>query len=587
MRITTARRISQIFFLVLFVWLCVVSTSGQEWFQKRGWPVNWLLQLDPLVAVGTAIAAGMITVGLLWAMATFVLTILFGRAFCGWLCPFGTLHQAVGWLGRRGRPVKDRLAANRYRRWQSAKYCVLAVMLGAGATSMLAGWRGEAGTLVTGLLDPMPLIHRSVNLIILPISDRSAHDIWPSQRLHDGTLLMGAIFAGAILANLAIPRFYCRFICPLGALLGFFSRISLFRIGRRPDRCTECGLCEKNCEGACSPATRIRSSECVMCLNCITDCRHDAIGYSPHKSPGEITAPDASRRGVVLSLASGLAAAPLLRLGGKVSANWPAGLVRPPGSLAEGEFLKRCIKCGQCMRICPTNVLQPAGMQFGFEALWTPVLNNRIGTSGCQLNCVACSHICLTGAIRPISLDEKLGQGKFADRGPLRLGTAFFDRGRCLPWAMDRPCLVCQENCPVSPKAIFGREVFQTVRDGVLTVRESATDRIALVGAMLTEGQWATGDYYVSVPGAAPDQRRQIVQQTSDMIRIDAARPWDDPPPPASDIEVQVRLQRPYVDPARCIGCGTCEHECPVSGKRAIRVTAENETRSKTRSLLL
>ena len=122
MKVTTARRISQIFFLLLFVWLCAVSTSGTAWYQKGGWPVNWVLQLDPLVAVGVALAAGALTLGLLWALATITLTVLFGRAFCGWLCPFGTLHQFMGWVGRRGKPIQARLLVNRYRPWQSAKY---------------------------------------------------------------------------------------------------------------------------------------------------------------------------------------------------------------------------------------------------------------------------------------------------------------------------------------------------------------------------------------------------------------------------------------------------------------------------------
>ncbi len=113
------------------------------------------------------------------------------------------------------------------------------------------------------------------------------------------------------------------------------------------------------------------------------------------------------------------------------------------------------------MRVCPTNVIQPAGIEGGLENLWTPVLNNRIGSSGCQLNCVACGQVCPTSAIRPITLAEKRGINEFAEAGPIKLGTAFVDRNRCLPWAMDKPCIVCEENCPVSPKAIFTREVFQ------------------------------------------------------------------------------------------------------------------------------
>jgi len=137
MKIVTVRRTCQVFFLVLFVWLCVVSSSGQAWWQKRGWPVNWLLQLDPLVAVGTALAAGTLAVGLLWALVVFVLTVLFGRVFCGWLCPFGTIHQAVGWLARRRRPVPEQIEANRYRPWQALKYYLLAFLLASAAGGLL------------------------------------------------------------------------------------------------------------------------------------------------------------------------------------------------------------------------------------------------------------------------------------------------------------------------------------------------------------------------------------------------------------------------------------------------------------------
>ncbi|MHC4489726.1 MAG: 4Fe-4S binding protein, partial [Planctomycetota bacterium] len=119
----------------------------------------------------------------------------------------------------------------------------------------------------------------------------------------------------------------------------------------------------------------------------------------------------------VLSLAGGVVAVPAVRLSNKLGDNWYHKVIRPPGALAEKEFLKRCLKCGQCMRICPTNVLQPGGIDGGLENLWTPVLNNRIGSSGCQLNCVACGQVCPTSAIRPITLTEKLGEEEFADVG--------------------------------------------------------------------------------------------------------------------------------------------------------------------------
>jgi formate hydrogenlyase subunit 6/NADH:ubiquinone oxidoreductase subunit I len=196
------------------------------------------------------------------------------------------------------------------------------------------------------------------------------------------------------------------------------------------------------------------------------------------------------------------------------SAGAADSVIRPPGSVPEDEFLRRCIKCDQCIRVCPTNVLQPSLFESGVEGLWTPIMISKMGW--CELNCTLCSQVCPTGAIREISIAEKLGIGPFEGKGPVKTGTAFYNQGRCLPWAMDTSCVVCEEVCPVSPKAIFTRNV-------------EITDR------------W----------GAT------------------------------------IQLKRPYIDPVKCIGCGICEHECPVKDDPAVYVTAIGESRSKDRSLLL
>jgi ferredoxin len=211
-------------------------------------------------------------------------------------------------------------------------------------------------------------------------------------------------------------------------------------------------------------------------------------------------------------------------------------------------------------------------------------LNNRIGTSGCQLNCTACGYVCPTSAIRPITLSEKLGVDEFAEAGPIRIGTAFVDRSRCLPWAMDKPCIVCQENCPLSPKAIYTEEVFNTVRDGILTVKKISANAIETVEKIMQPGKFATGDYYYA---AGDMQRAKIISNTENSIEISPNAIHGEALSKGSKIEVQVRLQRPYVDIEKCIGCGVCEHECPISGKRGIRVSAEGESRSPERKILL
>lgn len=573
MKIVTTRRISQIFFFVLFIWFCIVSTVGDKLWQIRDWPVNWFLQLDPLVAIGTVLSTHTLYYGLLWSLGTVILTIIFGRFFCGWVCPFGSIHHFVGYLGNRKKTTSRKIQLNRYRKAQRIKYYILILLLVMAAFS-----------LQTGLLDPIPLITRSVNLVLLPIADRTVNVVSISGRFYTGSWLIFAIFLTAVLLNLVIPRFYCRFVCPLGALFGVINRFAIWRIGKNKSECINCKLCEKSCEGGCEPAGKIKISECVLCFNCLDDCVHELISYQTRPSlAGERTNPDISRRGFVLSLASGIFVIPAVWLSGKLKGNWHNKVIRPPGALAEEEFLKRCIKCGQCMRVCPTNVIQPGGIDGGLENLWTPVLNNKIGSSGCQFNCVACGQVCPTSAIRPVTLAEKHGTGEFAEAGPIKLGTAFIDRNRCLPWAMDKPCIVCEENCPVSPKAIYTQEVFNTVRDGILTVKKVSGDTIETVENNLPPDKFATGDYYCAAAG----ERRKITANTENLIKISPSNKFDKIPPAGSKIGVQVRLQRPYIDIERCIGCGVCEHECPVSGKKAIRVSAEGETRSADRKLLL
>ena len=562
----------------MFVWFCVVSTVGEKFWQLRGWPVNWFLQLDPLVAIATALTTHTLYWPLLWALATIILTIVFGRFFCGWVCPFGSLHHFVGYLGNRRKKTAQKIRLNKYRKAQCIKYFILLIFL------FMAAFPSLAATLQTGLLDPIPLVTRSFNLLLLPIVDRAANLVSVTDRFYEGAWLILAIFLTAILLNLVIPRFYCRFVCPLGALFAIISRFAIWRIGKMQSECSNCKLCDRACEGACEPSGSIRISECVLCFNCLDDCRDELLAYQTRPSlAGEITNPDVSRRGFVLSLASGIFAVPALRLSNKLGSNWQHTIIRPPGALPEAEFLKRCIKCGQCMRACPTNVIQPGGIRAGLENLWTPVLNNRIGSSGCQLNCVACGQVCPTSALRPITLSEKHGLGEFAKAGPIKLGTAFFDRNRCLPWAMDKPCIVCEENCPVSPKAIYTQECFNTVRDGILTVKKVA-DNIIEVEQTIVPGKFASGDYYCTVEDG---KRRKITANNKNSLEISSDGQFVEILVPGSKIEVQVRLQQPFVDIEKCIGCGVCEHECPVSGRKAIRVSAVGETRSADRKLLL
>ena len=137
-------------------------------------------------------------------------------------------------------------------------------------------------------------------------------------------------------------------------------------------------------------------------------------------------------------------------------------LIRPPGSIPEPDFLNACIHCGKCLKICPTNGLQPCLLEAGINGIWSPRLVSRIG--GCEKNCNMCGKICPTNAIRKLSLEEKT----YA-----RMGTAIIDRSRCIAWEQDKVCLICDEACPFN--AI--RSLNETVL-GITLLRPFVDERI-------------------------------------------------------------------------------------------------------------
>ncbi len=171
--------------------------------------------------------------------------------------------------------------------------------------------------------------------------------------------------------------------------------------------------------------------------------------------PGPWADYDPGRREAVLAVGAGVATAVLLGTGVARAVKRP-GLIRPPGAQDEQRFLSLCLRCSECVKACPTSGLQPTLMEAGLEGLWTPVLKSRLGY--CDYSCHACGQVCPSGAIPPLDLAEKRNSV---------IGVAVIDKDRCLPWAADTPCIVCEEMCPVPDKAIvLGGERLITREDG-------------------------------------------------------------------------------------------------------------------------
>jgi polyferredoxin len=553
------RRLSQVAFLAAFLFLLVKSEFSGSFRGAVGqirlpWPVSIFLEADPLAAVTTAISTRTLYRGLWWSLVVLVPTFLLGRFFCGWMCPLGTLNHFFGSLRSEKKRGKSLLDSNRYKPWQAIKYYVLAAVL----LSALFG------SLVAGLVDPISLTVRSLALSILPGANYAVGavlDAWyespyrvarvaadAAQFVLQGTLVsfkqphfrqaafIGLIFAGLLALNLRVTRFWCRALCPLGGLLGLASRWSLVHLEKDPSRCDNCNRCLLHCQGGDDPipGPKWRKAECHLCFNCVGDCPTSGIAFAfgPMRSAATtVEVPQVQRRKLITGVVTGAALVPLFRSTTGLKVDADSRLIRPPGALDEPHFLERCIRCGECMKVCPNNALHPTFLEGGLEALWSPVLVPRVGY--CEPNCVLCSQVCPTGAIWEITEAEKLGRpaggptaagtagptanpGANGAGGPIKIGTAFYDFGRCLPWAMATDCIVCEEWCPTSPKAIY------------------------LVTADVVDAEKNTK-----------------------------------------------QVRQPHVDVKRCIGCGACEYACPVKDRPAVYVTSVGETRSKTNQFIL
>jgi ferredoxin len=409
---------------------------------------------------------------------------------------------------------------------------------------------------LVGLVDPFSLLVRAMTFWADPMLDRGSDALtgwlgngWgagglaTAKRWHvfaaspQGPMqfqlagLSAAILAVIFALELVGRRFWCRYLCPAGAMLGLLGRRAL--VERVPAKvCPTCGDCATRCRmAAINPAGQLVPESCNLCMDCLDFCPRGIVRFRRRKSGAgrkEKTAADAgplsplpsplsplrpvdlSRRAALVGIALG-AAAPAVAAAARFAR--PRGvdryLLRPPGGEDEKTFLSLCIRCGECMKVCPNNALQPAALEAGVEGVFSPRVMPRLllEQSYCEYRCTLCGQVCPSGAIPRLSEQAK------HDRP---IGKAYFDHTRCVPWSEKTPCICCEEMCSVPEKAI------------------KILDTIVVAGK---DGE-------------------------------------------------PVKIQRPYVDRDLCVGCGQCESKCPVAGAAGIRVQRGDAPDPGTESLL-
>ena len=460
-----ARKISQYLSFSIFIYLLLFLDPLTE----KDLSANIFLRMSPLSAIGAMVAAKTFILKYWPAFVVLFLTIPFGRFFCAWICPLGTTIDITDRLfaGLRKKSQKNLYDGRRF------KYYLLAFLLiGLLFGLQCVGWFDPLSITTSvyaisihpyiinlingffGYLGAIPLIGYSFALIHKFTQEILFAYHAPFFRAH-GILLM--VFVLLIAAGMVFRRYWCRNICPMGAILALFSDWSLFK-RNVSSSCTNCGLCVENCGmGAIGNDGKVtKDGECILCITCQKVCPENSITFSNRQPVEQRQTVDLSKRAFIFTGLLSAVITPLMKLNHvKASNKGKVSIIRPPGAVNEKEFLALCIRCGECMKVCKTNGLHPVLLEAGIEGVWTPKLIPSIGY--CDYGCVLCTRVCPSGALTRLPLEEKR---------EIALGKARINHNRCIPWVgyarlpelekewQDFNCGVCEEVCPVPTKAI-------------------------------------------------------------------------------------------------------------------------------------
>ena len=433
--------LATIFFV--FVTLLFLDFTGtiHAWF---GWMAK--IQFMPAVlALNVGVVAFLV-----------VLTLLLGRVYCSVICPMGVFQDVVSWISGRRKKMKYRFTYSPAKSW--LRYGVLAVFV----VALIAG----IGSLVA-LLAPYSAYGRIANNLFAPLYQWGNNllayfaERADSYAFYETTVWLKSVptFVIALLTFVIIAvlawrngRTYCNTICPVGTILGFLSRFALFRPAIDASKCKECSLCARQCKASCIDFKnhQIDYSRCVACMDCLDSCKHDALHFQSRltkQAPAPAPKNDGSARRSFLAVTATLATTAALKAQEKTVDGGLAAIeekkvpkratpIVPPGAVSLRNFAQHCTACQLCVSVCPNEVLRPST---SLLKLMQPEMSYERGY--CRPECVKCSEVCPTGAIKPLTV---------ADKSATQIGHAVWIKANCIPIRDEQSCDNCARHCPTA-----------------------------------------------------------------------------------------------------------------------------------------
>ncbi len=389
-----------------------------------------------------------------------VLTLVFGRVYCSFICPLGVFQDIVSWIsGKRKKYRFHYSSAINWLRYSFLGIFIVAIIAGVGSLVAMLDPYGIYGRIASNLFAP---VYQWGNNLLAYAAERAdsyvfySVDVW----LKSIPTFIVAIVLIILISVLAWKngRTYCNTVCPVGTVLGFISKYSFFKPVFNVDKCNGCNLCARNCKSACIDTKNhsIDYSRCVTCLDCIESCNRDAITYQSafktKSAPKEYTMAVSSADGdhnnsrrSFLTIASALTLTSVIKAQEKVVEGGLAIIedkkiperttpIVPPGSVSAKNFNEHCTACGLCVSACPNQILRPSS---GLMTFMQPEMSYERGY--CRPECTNCSEVCPTGAIKTITKEDK---------SATQIGYAVWIRDNCVVLTDDVDCGNCAHHCP-------------------------------------------------------------------------------------------------------------------------------------------